>query len=368
MQMKQIDIRTVIKISLVLLIGTLFLIAFPRNISAQVVINEVFPDPIETGELNEFIELFNVGSSPMDLTGWKVSDTKGATKTYMIPSGIIDPSGYVSLRRSVTGITLNNDGDGVVLKNASDTVIDFVSFNSVTEGLSLSRIPNGTGDFVLDTETSELSENIPLEIVIPTIVPTPTQGLAPYKAMYKINSPKDGNGVTLSSVQIYVDGAYTHHEDDEILQFYNGHECYTGVECGLGTHTISLRKSGYLSWEDTRDFTAGVNFEVNPVLNKQDLSTPTPTPKISPSPTPAKTTKPTPTSTPVQTDTSASGSAVLGIQENSFKTPEPAPENFENNKNKTPILPFILMFAGLCFIAVPIFSIIRNGKKDIEVS
>jgi len=216
------------------------------------------------------------------------------------------------------------------------------------------------------------SEPYPIEIILPTLDPSPSANpTSPpsenaIKATYKINTPKDGNSVMLSSVQIYVDGSYTHHEDDEILQFFNGHECYTGVDCSLGTHTISLRKSGYASWEDTQNFSAGENLEVNPVLNKLDPPASTIAPTVVSTPT--KTPKPTPTNTPLPSEKPATESAVLGIEIDSEITPNPTPEVEIAGKKKVLILPLVLVSGGLCFIAVSIFSMIRNVKKDSEGS
>lgn len=103
-----------------------------------------------------------------------------------------------------------------------------------------------------------------------------------------------------------------------------------------------------------------------PTPSPTPTENPTPTPTKTPSPTPTKTPKPTPTKTPIPTDTLASESSVLGIRESLPETPDPTPDA-GNDKEKLPVLPFILIFAGLCFIAVPIFSIIRNGKKGSEV-
>lgn len=215
-----------------------------------------------------------------------------------------------------------------------------------------------------DTQTPA---DVNISYIPQTPVPTDPPAQVAYKSTYKINKPKDPIGKDLSGIQIYVDGAYIHHEDEEILYFFNGHECYTGIDCSLGTHTISLRKSGYVSWEDTQNFSAGSNFEVNPVLDKLESLSPTASPTVSPTPT--KTPKPTPTKTPTPTDLPASESAVLGIKEEIF-TPLPSPPslNTETDRRKTPFLPILFIIAGLSFIAVPIFSIIRNGKKDSEIS
>src|SRR5262245_34965519 len=43
--------------------------------SAQVVINEIFPNPVgtETG-FDEVVEIYNAGPNPVDMTGWAIDD------------------------------------------------------------------------------------------------------------------------------------------------------------------------------------------------------------------------------------------------------------------------------------------------------
>ncbi len=142
-----------------------------RVVFAQVVINEVFANTSgPSSEPDEFIELFNTGSESATITGWKLSDTKGSTKTYILPESSLEAGAYANFRRSVTDIILNNDGDGVELKDSDDKLVDSINYDEAIEGKSWSRIPNGSGSFVNNTEISELASNI----VPPTPVPTPT--------------------------------------------------------------------------------------------------------------------------------------------------------------------------------------------------
>lgn len=133
------------------------------------------------------------------------------------------------------------------------------------------------------------------------------------------------------------------------------------------------------------------NFSILIYSTKADVNSTPPTPSPSPipslAPTPSETVKPTdtPTVRPVSTPTkrptptpfktslasgsaitatrSASTSGVLGIQIEEGDPSRPSSEDAEDKKYKISFLPFILVFIGLCFIAVPVFSIIKNVKK-----
>lgn len=148
---------------------------FPNPVKAQVVINEVFPNPSgSTSEPNEFVELLNTGDTPIVITDWQISDTQGSTKTYIFPTATLNPGVYVNFRRSVTGIALNNDGDGVELKDQDGNLKDSMSFDETIEDRSWSRIPNGSGSFVNNTDPTELSVNISPPTLDPTPTPTPS--------------------------------------------------------------------------------------------------------------------------------------------------------------------------------------------------
>ena len=81
----------------------LFGILLPHHVHAQVVINEVMYDPPGSDGTQEWIELFNAGSSQVDLTKWTFNDGSNTTKhVFNVPpknGGIgpiaIQPGGYV---------------------------------------------------------------------------------------------------------------------------------------------------------------------------------------------------------------------------------------------------------------------------------
>ncbi len=345
----------------------LFSIVFPQQVSAQVVINEVSPNGTGSSEADEFIEIYNFGLSSMAISNWTLTDTLGTTKTYVIPDLSINPGQFISFKRSTTNITLNNDSDGVVLKDNNNLVKDEVSFKNFAEGKTISRIPDGVGNFVNDTDSSEGSANI-----IPLTLPSPSSSTSPSqtttKAVYKINKSKDGFGSELTNVQIYVDGQYVHHLDDEILEFGLGNECYSNVACDYGNHEISLRKDGYISWEDSRDFQDGVNLVVNPVLyilaSNSTTSSTNPTSTSNPTPTKTPTQKPKATTTPTA---SSSGALVEETSEGKTLVPNPSGQvsgASTEKKDKFPIAAVGLVVIGLVFITFAVFSIIKSVKKS----
>lgn len=175
-----------------LLIGLLvFLLAlaFPsKTLAADVVINEVFPNPSgASSEDTEFIELYNKTASPISITDWKLSDN---AKNYTIPESTIPANGFVSFRKDITGIGLNNSGgEDVFLKDNLDQLIDSMHYDTTADDKSWSRIPDGTGSFVNNTEPTEGSHNAEPPTPTPTDTPTPTKTPTPKKIPTPTKTP-----------------------------------------------------------------------------------------------------------------------------------------------------------------------------------
>lgn len=171
--------------------------------NSDIVINEVLPDP-DGSDDTEFIELYNKGGETVTVTGWKLTDTNGSTDIYMLPENTISAGGYKAFAKSATGISLNNDADGVILKDSSDQQIDSMSFNSTSSGKSWSRIPNGIGGFVNNTSPSQDNSNnapptpTPTSTPSPTVTPTlsPTNTPTPTPIPTRIPTPTPTNVLT----------------------------------------------------------------------------------------------------------------------------------------------------------------------------
>ncbi len=79
----------------------LLLCVLAANASAQVLINEVMfnPDPAsqESARNHQWIELFNAGTDPVELSGWSVAGADGVAgaSARSLPSGALPSGGYL---------------------------------------------------------------------------------------------------------------------------------------------------------------------------------------------------------------------------------------------------------------------------------
>ena len=109
-------------------------------VQSQVLINEYscsnVSGPTDAyGEREDWVELLNTTGSPIDLTGWYLSDRATNLAKWQIPSGSIPANGYkmvfCSKRNTVNGNQYHpnfnlsqTDGEWIILTNPSLVVVD----------------------------------------------------------------------------------------------------------------------------------------------------------------------------------------------------------------------------------------------------
>ena len=167
-----------------LLLATLSLL-FTFTLSAQsnippgtVVINEFAADTDSLGGVSDpdggypdWIELYNNSDAPINLSNAYLSDKEDNVLKFQFPEGtIIDGNGYLIVWADEDGdqqgihanFKLSRNGEAIVLSNADESRIDGVVFGEQQLNVSLSRVPNGTGDFVAQHSTTSFSNDTPV--------------------------------------------------------------------------------------------------------------------------------------------------------------------------------------------------------------
>ncbi len=131
-------------------------------LSSEIIINEVMYDP-GNGYRGEFVELYNDGDYPVNLSGWKISDSTSTDDLECFNGGstVIAPKGYAVITPKNTSVTplgnsthlatddkrigngLNNDGDIVSLIDINGNLTDRIDYSQMPwcdENRSLERI------------------------------------------------------------------------------------------------------------------------------------------------------------------------------------------------------------------------------------
>jgi hypothetical protein len=148
-----------------------------------VVINEVMSQNLSAvadnaGEFDDWIELYNTGTAPVDLSGFFLTDNTLNLDKWDIPGGtIIQPGDYLIVwadEDSSQGpyhanFKLSGTGEALYLLDTAQSLIDSVSWGQQTVDLAYARRPNGTGNFTIQGQTfAANNDNVSIaEIEIP---------------------------------------------------------------------------------------------------------------------------------------------------------------------------------------------------------
>jgi hypothetical protein len=144
----------------------------------RIIVNEILANEPGTNTAGEFVELVNVGSASVDISGWTLWDATAvrhtfASGTVLAPgkarvvfgaaSGI--PSGTSNaVAASTGGLNLGNTTDTVTVKNAAGTSIDTFAYPSSlagADGVSMNRSPDASAGagFVLHNSLSSFTSS-----------------------------------------------------------------------------------------------------------------------------------------------------------------------------------------------------------------
>lgn len=156
------------------LCGVLFLVTQVSTGVAQIHLNEILADPgtdwngdgAVDSKLDEWIEIANVGTSPVDLASYRLSDASAGTTFRFALSGTL-AAGQVKVYFgsdavawqaangvSQLGFSLNNSGDTVFLYEVDGTETNVTDSRAyvtaeVLDDRSNGRLPSGSGDWVI---------------------------------------------------------------------------------------------------------------------------------------------------------------------------------------------------------------------------
>ncbi|MGJ8660622.1 MAG: lamin tail domain-containing protein [Bacteroidota bacterium] len=118
----------------------LFIFFSTQSVSSQIVINEIMYNIPGMGETEEFLELYNAGTNPVDLQGY--SFTQGVMYTFGVTTLAADSYFVLAVDSAAFNLsfgmgadavffgTLSNGGEDIVLSDGLGTVIDSVHYES----------------------------------------------------------------------------------------------------------------------------------------------------------------------------------------------------------------------------------------------
>ena len=109
-------------------------------------INEFVANP-GTAFLTEWVEIYNLGATAVNLTDWTIKDAAGIATHSLSELGTIDPISFKT-KDIAEGFLNNTGGDTVKLINPTSTIVDSHTYTgSVADDQSIGRDIDGTGTF-----------------------------------------------------------------------------------------------------------------------------------------------------------------------------------------------------------------------------
>lgn len=103
-------------------------------------ITEIFPNPGPDENKEEWIEIFNGDSRPINLGNWNLTDASQKSSHQISDSIIVAPKSYAVFSKSETKLALNNEGDEIFLMDFGGNVVDRVSYEKSKPGQSYALV------------------------------------------------------------------------------------------------------------------------------------------------------------------------------------------------------------------------------------
>lgn len=137
------------------------------SFSQTVVINEVMASNSTTmadpaGEFDDWVELYNNTASAIDISGYFLSDTSSNLNKWVIPPGtLLQANNYLIIwadEDSSQGpyhanFKLSASAEQLFLSDPAQNILDSVSWGQQITDMGLARVPNGTGNFIIQPPT-----------------------------------------------------------------------------------------------------------------------------------------------------------------------------------------------------------------------
>ncbi|WP_322821205.1 lamin tail domain-containing protein, partial [Chloroflexus sp.] len=129
------------------IIGLIFVLVIGNNWQAilaqtpQVLINEVMHNPAGGPE---WVELYNPGSLPVDLSGWRIDDAIIGGPYTLIGEGVIIEGGSLLVITLSSTLLNNGDPDRVQLSDTSGQIVDQSPLTIVSRDQTIARQPDGS--------------------------------------------------------------------------------------------------------------------------------------------------------------------------------------------------------------------------------
>lgn len=111
------------------------------DLSSEIYISEILPNPLGEDAPNEWIELYNDGNFDINLGNWVLDDNENGSKPYALPDTLnIRAKSHIVIERPESKISLDNRQDTVRLINFEEEIQDEIFYEKAKENLSFAKM------------------------------------------------------------------------------------------------------------------------------------------------------------------------------------------------------------------------------------
>ncbi len=179
----------------------------PISKPSTVRVNEVFPNPSAKNDQGEFIELYNFGSLPQDISDWLIHDNSAGGQ-YIFPAGtLIVPDSYLVITDTTFTFSLNNSDETLSLFDSHHVLIDTMSYATTKEDVSLNYTASGfRGGRPTPSSANKLNNSPEITKEVPD------EGYRGVPALFNAKG-KDADGDSLKYTWDFGDGHKSYKDD-----------------------------------------------------------------------------------------------------------------------------------------------------------
>jgi hypothetical protein len=184
------------------ILALLMLLFIPKLNAQTVSMNEVMAANISTlededGDFEDWIELYNYGTTPVNLSGFGLSDDSKQPFKWIFPNTTLQPNAYLLVwasgkNRNTTGsplhtnFNISSEGEELVLTAANGKPIDKLAPTPIPRNYSYGRLPNGTGPWHYYTATSPRAANGTQTSTLPPVAPAFSHNSGMYASSFQL--------------------------------------------------------------------------------------------------------------------------------------------------------------------------------------
>ena len=224
----------------------IYLFSFSFATAQTVKMNEIYARG--TNADPDWIEIYNGGTTPIDISGYKIYDTGGntgtKTKKEIVSGSIVPAKGFLVIvtdGSAESDFGLSNNGEKIWLEDKAGVLVDSVTFSAMTATQTYARIPDG-GTWKLNNAISRGASN-----GTGSSVELNDEIVTEYKLLQ--NYPNPFNPETTISYTIPVETRHASSLQHVTLKVYDvlGREVITLVDeqKQAGKYTVQLSANNY---------------------------------------------------------------------------------------------------------------------------